>query len=249
MPLASCKVAEDSIVCFNLQVLFTALTVLVMLSAEVKAYLCAPESRTIASTNGKYLLVLLVAQDQREFRAQDSIAEQDRIEAKYKRSGLYRNDGSTELLWPIDYLSTAKEIQVCNDGIHLVVTFLNWNSRVSDHGNAVEFYERGTQLARYDESDLLACYQTRLLASKLTVTSWPEGTDAVLDEPSGMFTLRTNWGDAFQFDFRTGELVGSRVPSPLIVLASFIAIFILLMLLSLGWWLRSIRSQIHKDSS
>ena len=213
-----------------------ALLVLLVHAPYAAAGLCAPESRTIPSASGEYLLVLLTPKEERDYRWEGSIAEQDRIEAKYPQSGLYRNDGSTKLLWPIHYFCTAKDIDVCDDGVHLVVTYLYWNDGVSDRGNALEFYANGNQLATYNEDDLLPCYQARLYSNCLVGASWPEGTEAVFDEAAGTFSFETNWGDAFQFDIRTGDLVSSQLPWSFKVLTST-AIGSLLLTLLLGGWL------------
>lgn len=215
---------------------------LVTLTQAPGAYagLCALESRAVESPNGKYLLVLLTPEEERESRWEKTLAEQDRLEAKYPRSGLYRNDGTTELLWPMEYLSRAKKIYVCNDGIHLVVTFLNWDSGISDRGSALGFYKNGVLQKSYHEQDLLACYYTRHIASNVSGTSRAEGMDAVLDEAAGTFDFRTNWGDAFQFDIQSGKLLSARGPWTLQAIAgALVGVFVVL--LFVGWilWKRA----------
>jgi hypothetical protein len=151
-----------------------------------RAGLSIPETRTIPSANGKYLLVLLTPKEERGYRREydpaidaprtedeiqeqhESILRQNEIEDLYPQSGLYRNDGSTALLWPIGYFPPPKDIYVSNDGVHLIVAFLSWDGNASERGNALEFYASGRQLAVYNEDQLLVGYFARRLFSHFT---------------------------------------------------------------------------------
>ncbi len=209
-----------------------AAAVLLLLASDTVAGLSAYETRTIPSADGAYLLVLLTPEEAREYRWPKTISEQERIEKLYSQSGLYRNDGSTELLWPIQYFPTCKDIYVCNDGIHLAVAFLGWDGSTSDRGNALEFYANGQQLASYNEDRLLVGYVARIIFSNLFGVDYPTGTTAKLDEKSQTFEIETNWRDAFRFNIATGKLVNARLPW------SFKACFVLMgVLVSIfAWW-------------
>jgi hypothetical protein len=217
------------------------------------AGLSMPETRTIPSPNGKYLLVLLTPKEERGYRREydatmdgpwpedeirerhESIVRQNEIEGLYPQSGLYRNDGSTALLWPIEYLPTPKDIHVSDDGIHLIVAFLNWDHEdVSDRGNALGFYAGGRRLAVYNEDQLLVGYLARALLSRSTGVAWPTCTVANYDDNSKTFEIATNWGDEFRFDIATGQLVWSRLPWAFWT----VLIFILFVIGLSGLWFR-----------
>jgi hypothetical protein len=215
------------------------------------AGLAVPETRTISSANGQYLLVLLTPKEERGYRREydavidgprtedeireqhESIVRQNEIEGLYAQSGLYRNDGSTSLLWPIEYFPTPKAIYVSNDGDHLIVAFLNWDHEdVSDRGNALEFYTHGRQLAVYREHQLLVGYLARMLLNRFAGAAWPTCTSANFDNNSKTFEIATNWGDEFRFDIATGSLVGSRLPWAFWT----VLIFFLFVIGLSGWW-------------
>lgn len=209
-------------------------------------------SRTIPSSNGKYLLVLLTPEDEKSYRAEydpeidgpwtkdeirqrhESILAQQQIEGLYPQSGLYRNDGSTVLLWPIEYQPTPKDIYVSNDGVHLIVAFLNWdNDSASERGNALEFYAQGQPLAIYNEDQLLVGYFGRALLSRFAGIAWPTCTRAKLDDSSKTFEIATNWGDKFRFEIVTGNLVYSKMPWTLKAVFTLILIVVALT----AWWI------------
>ena len=133
------------------------------------AYLDSFETRAVVSANGEYLLVLLTPPAERVDRPEydptvdkgldeeeicawrELRARELELEAKYPQSGIYRNDGSTELVWPMPYITICKNIYVANDGEHVVVAFLNWEAdNVSSRGDALEFYARGEQIGVYN---------------------------------------------------------------------------------------------------
>jgi hypothetical protein len=113
-----------------------ATALFVLAASNAVAGLWASDSRTVPSANRKYLLVLLLPDEERSWRHEydpaidgswteeaiherhESILTQKEIEALYPQSGLYRNDGSTTLLWPIGFLESPKDIYVSNDGVH-----------------------------------------------------------------------------------------------------------------------------------
>ena len=215
-----------------------------------RAGLSMPETRTIPSADGKYLLVLLTPKEERHYRREydaamdaprtedeirekhESIVWQNEIEERYPQSGLYRNDGSTSILWPIGYFPPPRDIYVSDDGVHLIVAFLNWDDNASERGKALEFYASGRQLANYNEDRLLVGYFARMLFSHFTDVAWPTCTTANLDDDSKTFEITTNWGDEFRFDIATGQLIGSRLPWAFwIVLISFLFVIWLS-----GWW-------------
>jgi hypothetical protein len=225
----------------------------ILFPISARAGLSMPETRTIPSPNSKYLLVLLTPKEERGYRREydavmdgpwakndireqhKSIVRQNEIEGLYSQSGLYRNDGSNVLLWPIEYFPTPKDVYVSDDGVHLIVAFLNWdNDCTSDRGKALEFYAHGRQLAVYNEDQLLVGYLGRALLSRFAGVPWPTCTSTKVDDNSGTFEIATNWGDEFRFDIATGSLVGSRLPWAFWA----VLVFTLFMIALSGWWFR-----------
>jgi hypothetical protein len=216
--------------------------VVILLPVSADAALSGWRTRTVESANGNYVLVLLAPDDgsvyesttealtEDEIRARQRVRE---IEERYSQSGLYPNDGSTEALWPINYISVSKSVFVADDGIHLVVAFVGWDiPNVSDRGNALEFYARGQQLSTYNEDKLLLGYYGRFLLSRFNVSAWPTCTSTRLDDTAGTFEITTNWGDMFRFDITTGALITSRTARAIKAVLVSIAMLIALA----GWW-------------
>jgi hypothetical protein len=208
-------------------------TILILQPSISVAALPKPETRTVPSADGKFLLIVLIPPSERSLRSDRSISEQEQIEKQFRQSGLYRNDGAHDLLWPFEYVSTSKEIHVCNDGVHLVLAYLDWDGTASDRGNALEFYANGQQLASYNEDRLLIGYIPRRILHALVGFAEPVCTAATLEDGAKTFEIETNWGDAFRFDIETGKLISSRLPW------SFKCFFLLagLFVALVGWWL------------
>jgi len=96
----------------------------------------APVTYTQEYPNGKFLFVMLspLPVDQEiQFYTNDPGRKEQVLEIRrtYPRSGLYRNDGSKDLLWPVGWWRPA--VLIANDGVHA--------ASVGPYGNpAVTFY-------------------------------------------------------------------------------------------------------------
>jgi hypothetical protein len=219
-------------------------------AASAHAGLSGYRTRSIPSANGKYLLVLLAPEKgyyvdgpvtEDELNAREKTQQ---IEDHYSQSGLYRNDGSTELLWPIEYLSVLKDIFVSDDGVHLIVLFPNWEcDTCSDRGDALAFYAHGQQLSRYREDILLAGYWGRCLLSCYAGAPWTTCTSAKFDDKKREFEIATNWGDMFRFDITTGKVIDSITSSS--VKTTFFVTVVLIG--SSVWWV--MRRLVRVDTS
>ena len=167
----------------DVQITAVAIVLLAVATGVACAGTSECETRAIPSANGKFVLVLLTPEEDKhdsnrhEYdptydgtwsedairERHESLVRQHEIEAHYPQSGLYRNDGSTELLWPLEYVPTPNRVYVSDDGVHLVVAFLDWDwVDAHDRSHAVELYDRGQRLAVYDEQQLLAAYPARI---------------------------------------------------------------------------------------
>lgn len=70
-----------------------------------------PESYTALSGDKKFIFVMLSEQP-------GNGANEKAVRELYKTSGLYKNDGSNEPLWTVDWY--ARSVAVASDGVHVV---------------------------------------------------------------------------------------------------------------------------------
>jgi hypothetical protein len=92
--------------------LFFAVAAVLCSASESRAdKIGPPESYKVVSPNGKYVFVML---------APDTVPgdANNPLRATYKRSGLYKNDGSADPLWTVDWYSRA--VVLPSDGVHVV---------------------------------------------------------------------------------------------------------------------------------
>ena len=241
------------------------LSVLALGVSSAIAGLSVSVSRMVGSPNGKYVLVLLTPDEERSWRKEhdpkdgiwsedeirrrhESIKSQEAVEANYSQSGLYRNDGSTDLIWPIEYLPTCRDIHVSDDGIHVVSAFLNWDwESISERGNAVDFFAQGQRFASYDESHLLTAYVPRLILYGLTNIPEPTCTNAAFNDSAQTFEIETNWGDSFRFDVTTGRLISSTLAWS--IKAVYLLVFAAVTLGSWWFWSRFRRTNATIDGA
>jgi hypothetical protein len=198
------------------------------------AALSGVPNEAVESQNGQYVLVLLIPashNQQYEWELRDydpkvdvgwepeeirryrqSYFHQKAITEKYQVSGLYRTGDAKTPLWKTDWSWDVKDVFVANDGVHHAFAFQEWDSTISNRGNAVEFYARGKLLASYSELELLPAWRLRFLAARYLDLDRPTCTSAWLDDATGTFRIKTNQGDAFEFDIATGKLIRSSSP-------------------------------------
>jgi hypothetical protein len=125
----------------------------------------------------------------------------------YEQSGLYRNDGSTEPLWTVDWY--AFHTIVASDGVHLI-RYGNWTS--SYDKEAIAFFANGKLLRTYRINQLVDI--PILLPHSVSHFDWLK-SDA-FDDASLEFSLTTYDGNRIVFDARTGEIISSIRPARLI---------------------------------
>src|SRR4051812_5147640 len=80
------------------------------------------QSYTRVSPNKAFVFVMLITPP--PGRNPDDLAPVDPIAAKYKQSGLYKNDGSTTPLWVYSDGYT-RDVYPASDGIHFVTQHLH----------------------------------------------------------------------------------------------------------------------------
>jgi hypothetical protein len=132
----------------------------------------------------------------------------------YAKSGLYKNDGSKDPLWTVDWY--AHGVSVASDGVHLV-RFGPWPSMEEQGKNrkitkgdlaqkAFTVYAKGKEIHSFAIGDLVDD------ATKLPMTAshftWHK--DSRIDDGKGQFAVTTLDGNRFLVELATGKIVEKK---------------------------------------
>lgn len=147
---------------------------------------------TVQSADGEYIFVMLGRSDSYLGSAPDPD-----IRALYSQSGLYRNDGSTEPLWTVDWYGSGIPI---SDGIHFV---RRGTMSFFDDQLALAFYRNGEKLALYSIFDLVED-RSQLL---WTITTVSCRLISELFEREGELVVETCDDQIHRFSIVTGEML------------------------------------------
>jgi hypothetical protein len=150
----------------------------------------------------------------------ESVAAEIReIRRTYKVSGLYRNDGSTEPIWTVDWY--AHTVDVAADGVHLV-RHGPWASSWMDE--ALTFFANGKELRSYRVKDLVDF--PILMPHSVSHFEWE--AFARQDDPKLEYEIRTLHGERYVFDMATGEMISSfRLPRWIVgIIVLVVAVFL-----------------------
>ena len=120
----------------------------------------------------------------------------------YPASGLYRNDGSVEPLWTVEWFADGAILSA--DGVHLV-RLGPWASSYDDL--AVAFYRSGELLKAYSIADLVA--DPRSLFHSVSHFFW--SSSIALDEDAHELTVATLSGETYRFNLE-GEILSRTAP-------------------------------------
>jgi hypothetical protein len=187
--------------------LFAALA---LCDASCALSLRAKFTYTTLTQGGEFIFVMIAptsAEKEVQDLGEEQALEMRRIRNSYAVSGLYRNDGSRDPLWTVDWY--AYEVYPVSDGIHLVRPGLSrlWSS-LGTNASAVEFYAAGQLIRSYKIRELVD--MPRLLLSNSDVPKWK--LEQTFDDATGRYSLDTVHGQRFVFDVKTGEILeGSRL--------------------------------------
>jgi len=193
------------------------------------------KSRKIESKNGQYVLVLLTPKAERQKLSNfvtyvddvwDYLNDEERqevignfeeelaIEGKYPVSGLYTNDGSTEPIWKIPYISLCQNVHIANDGIHMVVMYSPWDSSCSGT-RQLSFYKSGSKVYSYvSEFDFVPFIFMRHFMWLCLEIEQPVDDVSYIDNCKGEFIVHTNQHDKLAFDLATGARKKCSSPWP-----------------------------------
>ena len=154
-----------------------------------------PRDYTKITENGEYVFVML-RPDVLAVKTYPDLRE------NYKLSGLYRNDGSGEPLWAVDWY--AIDVIPSSDGKHLI----RWGPWASTTDQlALSFYEDGNEIKRYLISELV-CDETKLERS---VSHFQWFSENSYDDEQGTLYLKTSDKREYRFLIETGEILDDQV--------------------------------------
>jgi hypothetical protein len=125
------------------------------------------------------------------------------IRRVYSKSGLYRNDGSPEPLWTVDWY--AHSVEVASDGVSLI-RHGPWAS--STDQEALSFFANGKLLRTYLINELVD-FPT-MLPHSVSHFSW--SNEMRLDDSTLEYTVVTQDGNRFVFDGQTGNVISETRP-------------------------------------
>ena len=121
----------------------------------------------------------------------------------YPRSGLYRNDGSRNPLWTVDWY--AYNVDVASDGVHLV---RQGDLAMDMYGLAAGFYANGEPTRLYRIIEVVA--DESKIGRSVTFLHWK--LDGRYNESRTEYVLRTRDGKVTVFDVTTGAIVSQTRP-------------------------------------
>jgi hypothetical protein len=152
------------------------------------------------------------------------------IRATYRRSGLYRNDGSINPLWIYQGGWRPHPVIIAPDGVHMIFPG-NWTKHSGFE--VVEFTRRGQTIRRFEDADLIPFFYLKCLLNGCTQVTC--GNTSF--NPHAMtYIIRTNQGEEFTLDVRTGQVIA--VSSPVGILCAFALAAALAAIIGLVLWLR-----------
>lgn len=167
-------------------------------------------SYKVVSPDGRYVLVMLDGfYEPPADNVSPATDEKNKLLLKYPHSGLYKNDGSTDPLWVMPYVSWRQGITLSSDGRHLVV----WGGWPFTSGSyqelALAFYEDGRLRKSYAVGDLVA--NPTLLPHTVSHYTWL--MDSSLDDEKGQLTVVTLHNEEYIFSMVSGLPISSNLPT------------------------------------
>jgi len=190
-----------------------------------------PLTYTTMVANGKYIFVMISpwpAKEEIRFYQPESSAKIKALEEeirfykikalrdRYKKGGLYKNDGSKDPLWTVDWFRF--DVDVSSDGVHLVRhgewPLLSGKFREKDRApskkdlgqEAVSFFANGKPVAHHTIGELVGD-ATKLPMSVSHFMWWK---DKRFDDDRKIVEIVTLDRMAFTFDIKTGKIVDRK---------------------------------------
>lgn len=203
------------------RLLFTILGFLFLTEPAFASYGVSADGYTIETENKRFILVL-------HWRKPDGTLVKMKGLEKYPANGLYRNDGSTEPLWTVDWCNIAMPL---NDGRHAIRFGRGGNGPQTGYVNeSFAFLCDGKVLKSYSVQDFIefptllphsvcpgfavwmADSPSREFRFALSGNQTFSMNVPAPDENAHTLPINTLHGDRFIFDYTTGEIVSERRP-------------------------------------
>jgi hypothetical protein len=165
----------------------------------------------------------------------------ERLRDKYRESGLYRNDGSSQPLWPIPFIDGRLDAYVAPDGTYVV--FGAHQCDLNSH--AATIYADGRRIATFWKHELIPWYYSKRVLAMLCGWKSVEPIRGDLDHEERTYTITTAQGEAFVVDVTNGQLARHLSSWP-----RYVTSFVLLVptLVALIWYRPWIRSWISQPA-
>jgi len=180
-----------------------------------------PRSRKEVVAGGKYVFVMLaprtLEEEVRNITTEDGKAQAKAIRDIYHKSGLYKNDGSNEPLWTVDWYGPATPL---SDGVHLV----RWGQpgleqfrdkvdrktrEITENDlkqEALSIFAKGKLVREFAVGDFAD--DRKALKMSVTMLLWRK--EHKLDEAKKQLTVVTHDGNLAVIDLATGNILEKK---------------------------------------
>jgi hypothetical protein len=134
----------------------------------------------------------------------------------YSKTGLYKNDGSKDPLWTVDWYRHS--VSVASDGVHLVRfgPWANLEGRFKDKDRTItkndlkqeafSIFAKGKMVRTYSIGDLVD--DPKQLEMSVSHFTWRDGSQIIDDK--GQFEITTLDRNRFLFELATGKVVEKK---------------------------------------
>lgn len=126
---------------------------------------------------------------------------------EYPLSGLYKNDGSANPIWTINWYAYDPFVKISSDGIHLI--YHHCGVGYFDD-IAVSFHSNGKLIRSYAVTDFVSWFEFALFPGHgMEGSRWC--SSSYLDDQTSTFKLSLRNGARYDFDISTGQIKSSLV--------------------------------------
>lgn len=163
-----------------------------------------PSSYKIISSNNNFVFVMIAPLTlEQELRPWNEAKKKEILEVRnlYSQSGMYKNDSTNELLWPVDWF--AYGVEIANDGAH-IVRHGPWASSMED--DAIIFYANGKVVGSYKIDRLVK--NKRKLEHTASHFFWEK--ESLFDREQLRYYIETLDNKHYIFDIKSGNIISGQ---------------------------------------